>query len=228
VTTAHGNAGARHRAMTLPWGEKTRILSASAFFEYSQAMREERTRCERAHRDFVDAYPDLLTSAPERLGPMFNAADFPAPEVIAQRFAFRLHVLPVPHQDDFRVSLGDDIEDEIRREIEATVSSRADEAQADLWKRLLTTVRHFATTMAEESKTFQKTTVTNLTEIATLAPKLSLNPDPVLEAICADILAITEACDAESLRASRKVRGRAAEDAAAALRRIETAMQGAF
>ena len=55
----------------------------------------------------------------------------------------------VPHQDDFRVSLGDEIEAEIRREIEATVSSRSSEAQADLWQRLLTTVRHFATTMAE-------------------------------------------------------------------------------
>ena len=89
-------------------------------------------------------------------------------------------------------------------------------------------MRHFATTMAQEGKTFQKTTVSNLVDIATLAPKLSLTPDPALEAICGEILSITDACDPESLRASTKVRGRAAEEAAAALRRIEDTMLGAF
>lgn len=228
ITQAHSAAGARHRALTLPWGEKARILSATAWFDYSQAMAEERTKCERAHSAFCDEYPKLLESAPARLGAMYKASDFPAPEVMAQRFGFRLVVLPVPHQDDFRVALGAEIEAGIRSEIEATVSARVDEAQRDLWTRLLAKVRHFATTMAEEKKTFQKTTVTNLTEIATLAPKLSLNPDPQLEAICAEILAITDACDPESLRASKKVRSKAAADAKAAVERIESALLGAF
>jgi len=228
VTKAHSRAGARHRELTLPWGENGRILSAAAWFDYSQAMAEERTNCERAHREFVALYPELVRGAPARLGPTFCASDFPAADMIARRFAFKLEVMPVPHHDDFRVHLGDAIEAHIRREIESTVGSRHDEAQRELWTRLLKTVRHFATTMAEEGKTFQKTTVSNLIDIATLAPKLSLTPDPALEAICREILAITDACDPESLRASTKVRGRAAEDAAAALRRIEETMLGAF
>lgn len=228
VTKAHSRAGARHRSMTLPWGENGRILSAAAWFDYSQAMAEERTNCERAHYQFVGVYPDVVRGAPARLGPTYCASDFPPADMIAKRFAFKLVVMPVPHHDDFRVNLGDDIEADIRREIESTVRSRQDEAQRELWSRLLKTVRHFATTMAEEGKTFQKTTVSNLVDIATLAPKLSLTPDPALEAICSEILAIMDTCDPESLRASTKVRGRAAEDAAAALRRIEETMRGAF
>lgn len=228
VTHAHGAASARHRALTLPWGEKVRILSASAWFDYSQAMAEERTKCERAHREFCLEYPKLLEEAPARLGDTYKPTDFPAPDVIAKRFGFRLVVLPVPHQDDFRVSLGADIEASIRSEIEATVTARVDDAQRDLWKRLLKAVGHFASTMAEEKKTFQKTTVTNLAEIAAIAPKLSLTPDPVLDAICADILAITDAYDAEALRASTKIRSRAAADAQAAVQRIEHQLQGAF
>ncbi|HYE90819.1 MAG TPA: hypothetical protein VEA38_07370, partial [Terriglobales bacterium] len=172
VTKAHSRAGARHRELTLPWGENGRILSAAAWFDYSQAMAEERTNCERAHREFVALYPELVRGAPARLGPTFCASDFPAADMIARRFAFKLEVMPVPHHDDFRVHLGDDIEAHIRREIESTVGSRQDEAQRELWTRLLKTVRHFATTMAEEGKTFQKTTVSNLIDIATLAPKL--------------------------------------------------------
>jgi hypothetical protein len=227
VTRAHSAAGARHRALTLPWGEKVRILAAPAWFDYSQAMAEERTKCERAHSEFCAQYPDLVSSAPERLGSMYRETDFPAPAVIARRFGFRLVVLPVPHQDDFRVNLGAEIEASIRQEIEDTVTTRVQDAQRDLWTRLLTTVRHFATTMAEEKKTFQKTTVTNLTEIATIAPKLSLTPDPVLDAICADILAITDQCDAEALRVSPKIRSRAATEAKAAMERIAHQLQGA-
>lgn len=228
VTKAHSRAGARHRLLTLAWGENGRILAAAAWFDYSQAMAEERTNCEAAHRAFVALYPDLVRAAPARLGPTFCATDFPAADMIARRFGFELDVMPVPDHDDFRVNLGDDVEAHIRREIESTVSRRQDQAQRELWTRLLKTVRHFAATMAEDGKTFQKTTVSNLIDIATLAPKLSLTPDPALEAICREILAITDACDPESLRASTKVRGRAAEDAAAALRRIEETMLGAF
>jgi len=228
VTKAHGRASDRHRNLTLPWGDKSRILSAAAYFDYSQAMAEERANCEAAHRGFVAVYPDLVTSAPNRLGQQYCASDFPSADVIARKFGFKLSVMPVPHGDDFRLILGDEIEAEIRRDIEETVKRRGSEAQRDLWTRLLTTVRHFASTMAEEKRTFQRTTVTNLAEIATIAPKLSLDPDPELERICAEILAITDSCDAESLRASTKLRGRAAEEATAALRQIETAMQGAF
>jgi hypothetical protein len=228
VTKAHSRVGARHRSLTLPWGENGRILAATAWFDYSQAMTEERANCERAHREFVAAYPDIVRSAPARLGAMFCASDFPPADVIARRFAFELAVLPVPHHDDFRVNLGDEIEADIRREIERTVAARQAEAQRDLWTRLLKTLRHFATTMATEGKRFEKTTVSNLADLAQLAPKLSLTPDPALDEICAQIRAITDGCDPESLRASKRIRGLAAGNAAAALRRMEQTMMGAF
>ncbi|HEU4559788.1 MAG TPA: hypothetical protein VFS20_18195 [Longimicrobium sp.] len=230
VQSAHRAARDRHNDLTLPWGEGSRILAATGWFAYTQAMAEERAKVEKIHRKFcTEDYPELLLSAPERLtGGMYKPADYPSPAAIANRFGFKLVVMPLPHHDDFRLNLGADVETAIRSEIEATIISRQADAQRDLWTRLLATVQHFASTMAEEGKRFQKTTVTNLTEIANLAPKLALHPDPVLEEICAEIRAITERCDAESLRASKMVRARAAEEAHAALRRIESALEGAF
>lgn len=228
VTRAHARARARHHALTLPWGEDSRILSATAFPAYTEAMDAERTACERAHEAFCDRYPDLVASAPFRLNGLYRAGDFPAAEEIRRRFGFRLVLLPVPSEGDFRVQLGEEVEARIRRSIEATVTDRFAEAQRDLWARVLDTVRHFAGTMLQEGKRFQFTTVTKLAEIAAVAPRISLVPDPELESICADILAITRGVDADALRSDTTLRKRAGTDARAAVERIEAAMRGAF
>jgi hypothetical protein len=229
VTRAHTSARARHHALTLPWGEgSTRILSAALFLDHAQAMAEERAKCERAYRAFCSDYPGLLASAPGRLGSMYNPADFPDPARIGEKFGFKIVIMPVPDGDDFRVSLGSEIESEIRASIEATVRDQYGDAQRVVWGRVLDIVKHFAETMATDGKKFQDTTVTKLHDIATLAPKLSLVPDPLLQEICDGILAITQDIDAAALRVSKAIRTKAATDAKATVERIEARLRGAF
>jgi len=230
VTKAHGRARAAHYALTLPWGdEAVRILPAAMFFPYTERMNEERSNCERAHREFCERYPRLLDAAPVRLGRrLFQEADFPKPSAIADRFGFRLVILPVPESGDFRVRLGQEAEAEIRASIEETVLERYAEAQRDLWERLLDTIRHFARTMATEDKIFKNSTVTKLTDLAKIAPKLSLKPDPKVDEICAEIVRLTTRVDPDDLRNDPKARKTAAKDARATLAKIEAAMAGAF
>lgn len=229
VNKAHSHARKRHNALTLPWGEESvRILSAAAYFEWKAAMNEERLACEKAYAAFFGAYPGLLASAPARLAKLFDASDFPSMERIREKFGFKLVVMPVPDQDDFRVNLGREIEDEIRASIETTVRSRYADAQHDLWGRLLETVKHFAGTMFEEKKVFRDTTFTKLAELARVAPKLSLAPDPRLDEICKQILSLTNGIQPQDLRKSAPLRKQVAADAQAAVERIETAMAGAF
>jgi hypothetical protein len=191
-------------------------------------MEEERTACERAHDEFCERYPSLLASAPQRLNGLYRASEFPSPAELRHRFGFRLVLMPVPRQDDFRVHLGDEIEAQIRSSIETTVTDRFAEAQRELWTRVLDTLKHFAGTMLQEEKRFQFTTVTKLAEIAAVAPQLSLVPDPRLNAICEEILEITRGVDADDLRRDRDLRKKAGTDAQAAVARIEEAMRGAF
>jgi hypothetical protein len=230
VTRAHSHARARHYAMTLPWGdEAVRILSAAAFFDYSAAMAEERTACELAHKEFVEAYPTLLADAPKRLGPkLFQSLDFPTADQIVGKFGFHLVVLPVPEGNDFRVALGTEVEQEIRAQIEETVTERYGTAQRELWERLMDTVKHFAVTMQQEKKIFRNSTVTKLADLARVAPKLSLTPDPKLEEICAEIITLTDAFEPNDLRTDDKARSVAASKARAALADIERAIAGAF
>lgn len=227
VNKAHTRARQRHYQLTLPWGDdSSRILSSAAFFDYSQAMDEERANCERAYREFLAAYPQHLAEAPARLGKMYNRGDFPSPGELAQKFGFNLVLLPVPDSGDLRVSLGADVEERVRRSIEETVTERAASAQRDLWERLFETLKHFAGTMAKSDKVFRNSTVEKLVDLARLAPKLSLQPDPRLEAVCGDLVQLLAGVNADSLRQNELLRARTATDAKAALAKIEDAMRG--
>jgi hypothetical protein len=229
VTKAHTRARQRHYQLTLPWGEDgLRILSSAAFFEYTEAMREERTNTEDACEAFYDKYPALKDEAPRRLGSLYDPNQFPTLEDLKSRFSFQLSILPVPDKDDFRVNISEDIAADLRRQIETTVTDRAAQAQQELWHRLMDTVKHFATTMATDDKKFQNTTVTKLAEIARLAPKLSLKADPVLEEICQDVVKLTAGLSADELRTNKKVRKGAASQAKMTLQKIEDSMKGAF
>lgn len=234
VTKAHNRARARHYQLTLPWGDEgVRILASTAFFDYSHAMDEERSNCERAYDAFCADYPRLLSLAPKELGSLYHASDFPSVHEIAHKFGFQLVVLPVPDQQDFRVALGEEHERAIRQSIEQVVTERYSSAQQDLWSRLLDAVQHFAATMKAESasgkaKVFRDTTVTKLAEIARLAPKLSLTKDERLEAMCAEVLELTAGVTPNALRESRSLRTEAARNAQATLAKITASMEGAF
>jgi hypothetical protein len=230
VNQAHSRARARHNSLTLPWGDEgVRILSSRAYFDYASAMQEEQVNCEDAHREFCREYPRLLAMAPMRLGTdLFSGADFPSETQIASKFGFELVTLPVPSAGDFRVELGADVEARIKQDIERTVTSRYADAQRDLWERLQDVLRHFVATMGQSDKVFRNTTVTKLTDLAKVAPKLSLQQDPKLEALCAEVLTITQGTVPDDFRKSEALRTESADKARAALKKIESALAGAF
>jgi hypothetical protein len=229
VNKAHSRARARHYRLTLPWDENgVRIISAAAFFEYNTAMDEERGTCEKAYQDFCAAYPRYVTEAPKRMAKLYEINDFPQAKDIAEKFGFDLKLQPVPNKSDFRVDLGAEMQRRIEKSIEDTVTERYAAAQRDLWERLLDTVKHFAVTMADDEKTYRSSTVQKLADLARLAPKLSLTPDPKLDAICAEVLAITGTAEPGEFRENMTLRRESAARAKAALDKIEASMKGAF
>lgn len=229
IKKAQTRARQRHYTLTLPWGEDgVRILSAEAFFDYTNAMNEERRNCEKAVAEFLVQYPSLVASAPMRLGAkMFNPKDFPKIEVLRERFGFRMIVMPVPDGSDFRVALGAEHERQIRSQIEDTVKERYGDAQRELWERLLDAVKHFVGKMQNSDAIFRDSTVYKLLDIARIAPKLSLVPDPRLDAISAEILALASVSPT-TLRENDVARATAAQKARDTLAKIESALQGAF
>lgn len=230
LAKAQGEARRDFYRLTLPWQDNgIRILTTPAFLDFTSVMSGHRSTCERLARHFCEVvYPQLLPQMRLRMNGLYDERDYPAPHLIHEKFGFTLDITPIADAADFRVGLSEEVEDNIRKNIVEQVNAKAAAAQRDLWQRLLDVVKHFAVTMADNEKTFRNTTVSKLVDLATLAPKLSLTPDPVLDAICADVRSLATTLDPDQLRESKSVRATAASKASATVKRIEDAMAGAF
>lgn len=229
IRKAIAAARTRFRSLSLAWGEDgLRIISSANFFTFQAAMTEERDPFDREANAFADRYPALVAYAPTRMNGLYDPNDFPATNVIRSLFSMRLEISPIPAKEDFRVALGAEAEEVIRNEIEQTVSERLGEAQRELWERLFDTLKHFTSTMVDSEAKFKNTTVEKLRDLARLAPKLSLVPDPKLDDLCRGIDSLLGGLHADDLRTNLSVRKDTAQMAAQKLAEIERAMRGAL
>jgi hypothetical protein len=58
-----------------------------------------------------------------RLGGLFRPEDYPAPDELRSKFSFETKVMPLPDAGDFRVTLGEEEKERIKRQITAAVEA---------------------------------------------------------------------------------------------------------
>jgi len=211
-----------HYFMTLPWGDDGyRVLPAAAYFDHTAKMRALSNRFHPAVDSLVNRLTQLIEEARARLGGLFRESDYPHPEELRSRFAFETRVLPLPDAGDFRVALGDDERERVKRQITATVEASLQLASRELWQRLYDAVHHMAERLGQYKTTkegvehpFRDTVVTNLVKLVDVLPKLNVTHDPELERLAAEVRS-SLLVDPKELRASESVRTETAKAAAA-------------
>jgi hypothetical protein len=152
----------------------------------------------------TDAYPGDFTPGVQdaqvashftsALGGLFRESDYPHPEELRSRFAFETRVLPLPDAGDFRVALGDEERERVKRQIMATVEASLQLASRELWQRLYDAVHHMAERLGQYKTTeegvehpFRDSVVTNLVKLVDVLPKLNVTRDPELERLAAEV-----------------------------------------
>ena len=218
---------------TLPWMDNgTRILKGAAFMAFTEAMSEPIRLFDNAVDEFIAAYPEIKFEARRRLGDAFSEGDFPSQARLRERFGVRLTYLPVPHTDDFRVTLADDEIEAVRRNAEEALRGTVNDAVRSLLDRLQEPVARLSTRLRlyrqdSSGKTqhpFRDSLIENVRAIVRFAPTLNLMDDPRIARLCADIERHLAIHEPEQLRNSPQLRASVADEADAILRR----MQGAF
>jgi len=68
---------------------------------------------------------------------MFKREDYPHPSDIEHRFRFSVNYMPVPSSGDFRVDIGNDAQEELRKKLSALADERVEYAMRDIKSRLL-------------------------------------------------------------------------------------------
>ena len=139
------DARQEHYFMTLPWDDNGyRVLPAAAYMDHAEKMRELSSRFEPAVEALAMQFGQLVEEARVRLGGLFRAEDYPSPEELWSKFSFETKVMPLPDAGDFRVTLGDEEKDRIKRQITAAVEVSLQVASRELWQRLYEAVSHLA------------------------------------------------------------------------------------
>lgn len=175
-----------HNSRTLSWSDKgVRLLPTSMFFEYKQEADARAAYFNSKVEEFKTCYPQLLADAPNHLGALFNAADYPTVEEIDSKFGFRLVFSPVPEAGDFRVDVGNEELARLRVQYEDAYTERVNTAMQAAWDKLHSTLTHLSERLTEpegeQTKQFRSTFLTNVEDMCSLLTHLNITNDPKLE-----------------------------------------------
>ena len=225
------DARREHYFMTLPWDDNGyRVLPAAAYMEHTEKMRELANQFTPAVEALAQQFEKLVAEARVRLGGLFRAEDYPSPQELRSKFAFETRVMPLPDAGDFRVALGDEEKDRIKRQITAAVEASLQVASRELWQRLYEGVKHMAERLEAYKVTeegvehpFRDSVVTNLVKLVDILPKLNVTRDPELERM-ADQVRTALLVDPKQLRESEVARVDTAKAAIAIADRMSVYM----
>jgi len=123
---------------TLPWSDSgIRLLPSAKFMEFNAKLQAAEDKFYGLVTEFVQVYPSLITAQAMALGNMFKREDYPHPSDIEHRFRFSVNYMPVPSSGDFRVDIGNDAQEELRKKLSALADERVEHAMKDIKTRLL-------------------------------------------------------------------------------------------
>jgi len=233
IQTIVSEARQEHYFMTLPWDDNGyRVLPAAVYMDHAEKMRGLSNRFTPAVEGLVRQFGQIVEEAKARLGGLFRPGDYPAPDELRSKFSFETKVMPLPDAGDFRVTLGDDEKDRIKRQITASVEESLQVASRELWQRLYDAVSHLAERLQAYKVNedgvehpFRDTVVTNLVKLVDVLPKLNVTGDPELERLAGEVRA-SLLVNPQQLRRSESARTQTAQAALAIATRMSAFMSG--
>lgn len=191
-----------------PWQDGgTRMIASAAFMEFAQRMDKRVEAFKAAVAAFVDDYEAMIPRQRQRLGDLFDEANYPTKGEIVNKFGVSIDYLPVPTGDDFRVQLADDqlaaVQASTRRMVEGALAKAA----KDPIKRLHKAVSKVVATLAQPNAIFRDSMIGNIRELAEMMPALNIANDPKLDALTDEIQQDLASIDPAELRDPRWKQG---------------------
>jgi hypothetical protein len=170
---------------TLPWSDGgSRLLPMKNFFNYKETLNNFENQFTRAVDEFIEEYPQLVSSSAFTLGDLFDRNEYPTADSLKDKFKFKFVFSPVPDAGDFRIEVEDSAKAELEQQYKSYYEQKLADAMADAWTRLHETLTHISERLDytdENKKKFWDSTITNATELCSLLSNLNVTNDPKLE-----------------------------------------------
>lgn len=168
---------------TLPWRDQGgRLLSRRLYMTFIEQYERLRQKFDDAVTDFLNnKYPVAKERAAFRMGELFNPADYPSASELRYRFRVSLDIEAIATPNDFRVQLDAAHVERVRKSMEDAALRRVQNAQADVWKRLIEKVGNYAERLATPDAVFRDSLVGNIEDLLEMIPGLNVLDDPDIE-----------------------------------------------
>lgn len=208
-----------HYGQTLPWNDGgDRLLPSILFMGYTAEIRKFKAQYQSLVRDLVAAYPTEVQAARNRLGTMYDPADYPEAYELHSRFDIAVEFIPVPDAKDFRVDVSSEAAEEIRLQITESVNARQTQAVKDCYRRVHDVVSKLHERLSIEDAVFKDSLINNARDLMNVLPGLNITQDPELDALHSEITALL--ISPQTLRNNPAARKATADAADAILSRL--------
>ena len=212
--------------ITLPWSDEGfRLLPAHFYFELTGKMREFERVFSQQVEEFLAVYPQYIEQVRPELNGLFREEDYPTAEKLRQKFGVKLEVLPIPTGDDFRVTLSEEEQARVAREIDENVRQSLIRGTEDLWVRLRCVVTHMVDRLNDPESRFHASLVTNVFDLVDLLPRLNVNQDEELNRFGAEVKQRLCNFTAHDLKKNEILRVATAKDATQILTEMDAVLR---
>jgi hypothetical protein len=198
---------------TLPWASPQRILLASGYFKLMESLDKCQSRFWKEAEKFLENYDEKIVEARKELGSLFREEDYPTREELMEKFEFDVNVQPLTNTSDWRVSLGNEAEERIKRQMEEHLKASFREAAREPWERLGEVLKNMAERLSDPEARFAGTLVTNISDLCQILPDLNIMDDPRLEKIASEVKEKLASQSPKDLRTDMKLRRQTANEA---------------
>jgi SpoVK/Ycf46/Vps4 family AAA+-type ATPase len=214
IRSIDGQIRSFHYSKTLPWMDKgERIIASRIFTEYMEKIRDLRFKRETLVQGFIDHYDEWINQAREMRGSLFKEDEYPHRFEAARRFRCEISATPVPHKEDFRVTLASEDMAEVQASLDARVQQAETNATRDLYRRIAAPVAALVERLANPDSRLTDATLNSLRDLCHSLPDINVLDDPEIESLRQSIQSQICSLHPETLTESRSDRSRALDKA---------------
>ena len=209
---------------TLPWRDNGgRLMTRKLYMPFIETHEKLVTEFDDVVKVFLDdKYPAAIEKAAFRMGALFDRDDYPSVSELRYRFRIGLDIEAIATANDFRVQIDAAHVERVKTQIEEAAMRRVQQAQSDVWRRLMEKVSYFADRLGDPNAVFRDSTVSNIEELLELIPGLNVLDDPDIEAVRQQVQAKLTGHTAVDIRKDAELR----EDLAGEAKQIVDKMAG--
>jgi hypothetical protein len=224
VAAVRSEASSYWRTVTLPFPEAgIRLLPQNSLGLFASTMQTYRERLQEAARVLAAQYDQIKSEAQQRLGTLFNQADYPS--TLDGLFDMEWSVVPI-EPPQYLVALNPEVfrQEQVRvRERFESAVELAEQAFATELQRLTAHLAERLTGLHDgQPKVFRDSAVENLREFFERFQRLNIRSSPELDALVEQAQQTINGIEPQTLRDSSRLRQMVAND----FSRIEAAVGG--